>query len=114
MASCPACKTELENGATSCHVCGWEADVTEGEWVELGTIGDKISADMAKEALSERGIPAVVFSQSGFFGDAGLSLYPFFKSKAPQFEIRVPAEYGEEATEVLDMIIGASWQRKDA
>ncbi|MDH4157969.1 MAG: hypothetical protein OEW00_11915 [candidate division Zixibacteria bacterium] len=98
---------------TSCHVCGWEADVTEGEWMELGTIGDKLSADMAKEALTARGIPAVVFSQSGFFGDAGLSLYPFFKSKAPQFVMKVPAVYGEEAAEVLDMIIGNNWQRKD-
>jgi len=113
VASCPVCNSELENGVTSCHVCGWEADVTEGEWMELGTIGDKLSADMAKEALTARGIPAVVFSQSGFFGDAGLSLYPFFKSKAPQFVMKVPAVYGEEAAEVLDMIIGNNWQRKD-
>ena len=113
MASCPVCKTELEKGARSCHVCGWEADVTEGEWMELGTIKDKVSADMVREALTARGIPAVVFSQSGFFGDAGLSLYPFFKSKAPQFEIRVPAAYAEEAAEVLDAIVGSNWQRKD-
>jgi hypothetical protein len=55
-----------------------------------------------------------VFSQSGFFGDAGLSLYPFFKAKAPQFVIKVPTVYSEEAAELLDMIIGSNWQRKDA
>ena len=108
---CPDCKTELEEGATSCHVCGWEMDETD--WIMLGVIKNKFSADLAKETLSSQGIPAVVFSKSGFFGDAGLPLYSFFKKGEALYEISVPVVYTEEAVEILDMTIGDNWHRKE-
>jgi len=108
---CPECKTELEEGATSCHVCGWEMDETD--WIMLGVIKNKFSADLAKETLSSQGIPAVVFSRSGFFGNAGLPLYPFFKKDDAMFEISVPVVFSEDAVEILDMTIGDNWHRKE-
>jgi hypothetical protein len=81
--------------------------------VILGTIKDKISADFAKEALKSYEIPVVVFSRSGFFGNAGLPLNPIYSSRTAAFEISVPVRFAEEATDILDMTLGSRWSRKE-
>lgn len=114
MMFCPVCKAELENGVTQCVVCGHEFNDSESsQWVVLGTIEDKISADFAKEALSSYEIPAVIISKSGFFGDIGLPLNPFYKPGSALFEVSVPEEHCEEAVDVLNMILGRKWRRKE-
>lgn len=115
MVYCPVCKIELEDGATRCEICGHRiADPATAEWVNLGTIDDKISADFAKETLASYNIPAVVFSKSGFFGNVGLPLNPFYKPSSATFEISVPKEYEEEAVDLLTLTLGEKWQRKDS
>jgi hypothetical protein len=88
-----------------------ESDVEE--WVILGMIEDKLSADFAEETLKSYEIPSVVISRSGFFGDVGLPLNPIYSTKAPSYEIRVPAMHAEEAVGILDMTLGEKWQRKE-
>jgi hypothetical protein len=37
----------------------------------------------------------------------------FYKSGAQAFEISVPTEYVEEATGILDMVLGDKWRRNE-
>ncbi len=116
MAFCPVCKTEWEDGVTECPVCSRElgkseAEQSESPWVLLGFIADNISADYAREVLKSYEIPAVVISKSGFFGQAGLTLTGFYKAGSQLFEVSTPEECVEEATGVLDMVLGDKWQR---
>ena len=114
MAHCPVCKAEVDDDAESCCICGHEFDeAEEAKWVILGEIEDKLSADFAKEVLVSCKIPAVIFSRSGFFGNVGLPLNPFYKPGSAMFEVSVPEEYSEEASEVLKMTIGDRWHRKE-
>jgi len=111
---CPDCNKELPNDATECYVCGCDlTDVNKVDWVVLGTIENKLYADFAKEVLSSYNIPAVVLSKSGFFGNIGLPLYSFYKSQAATFEISVPSVYSSEAAEIMNMVAGDRWQRKE-
>ena len=115
MAHCPVCDAEIDDEATTCCICGYEFDETEEvKWVVLGEIEDKLSADFAKEVLASSEIPVVIFSRSGFFGNVGLPLNPFYKTGSALFEVSVPEDYIEEASEVLSMTLGERWHRKEA
>lgn len=118
MAYCPVCKTEWADDMSECPVCAHEIQASENPpvndaWVTLGFIADKISADYAKEVLDSYEIPVVVFSKSGFFGQAGLMFQGFYKPGAQAFEISVPAECVEEATGILDMVLGDKWRKNE-
>ena len=112
---CPKCKTELEDGKVSCPVCGWElTDEEKAKWLVLGTIQDPPFANLAREVLKSQGIPAVVISRSGFFGNIGLSFNPIFSGGKPgSFEILVPRDYADEARDTLDMTLGDKWQPEE-
>ena len=115
MALCPKCNAEIEEGITTCFVCGAEMEESRGDenWVRLGYIHDKISADFAKETLKSYDIPAVVFSKSGFFGNAGLPLTNIFDSKPMAFEISVPEVCAQEAVDILNMTLGGQWSHDE-
>lgn len=115
MAFCPVCKAELSGEVQTCYVCGNDPDKEnddDEEWLVLGIIEDKLHADLARETLKSCNIPAVVFSKSGFFGNIGLFLNPFYTNNSSAFEIQVPKDYVEEASDVLDSTLGEKWQRK--
>ncbi|MCK4607022.1 MAG: hypothetical protein KAU35_06985 [candidate division Zixibacteria bacterium] len=79
----------------------------------LGCVDGKAFADLARGVLESVGIPVVVVSGSGFFGDIGLPLNPVFDPKLScSFEISVPAAHRSEAAELLDMTLGDKWKRK--
>lgn len=106
MVTCPKCKTELDPDASQCNVCGAKVVVPDIEWVLIGGIADKISADFAKETLTSSSIQAVVFSRSGFFGTVGLPLNPIYSSGFAMFEVLVLSDDREEAVELLEMTLG--------
>jgi hypothetical protein len=115
VAYCPVCKAEWMPPIEDCPICGRGLDETSepGEWTLIGAVADKLSADFARETLSTYDIPAVVMSKSGFFGNIGLTLTSFYNGKQGLFEISVPAECSEEASELLAMTLGEKWQRKE-
>ena len=114
MAYCPVCKAEVDDDADNCCICGHEFDKDEAvKWITLGEIEDKLSADFAKEVLTTYNIPVVIFSRSGFFGNIGLPLNPFYKPGSALFEVSVPKDYSEEASDVLEMTLGDKWHRKE-
>lgn len=98
-------------GSLSCHICDYKIETSE--WMTIGAVQDQVTADFAKETLKSQGVPSVVNSLSGFFGSVGLPLYPFFDSKTPLIEIAVPSQLYSEAVEVLDMVLGDRWQKKE-
>ena len=101
----------MSEEVTTCYVCGTEIEEQQVMWVSIGYIEDAVSAGLVEETLKSCDIPAVVISKSGFFGSAGLPLNPFFSSASPQFEIKVPATFVEEASDVLDATLGNNWNR---
>lgn len=117
MANCPYCKAELSDEATSCWRCGKDIDndddQIESKWVMVGVIEDKLSADFARETLTVYQIPAVIASRSGYFGDIGLPLNPFYRPKATGYEVSVPEEFVEEAADLLAATLGDKWQREE-
>ena len=118
MTFCPVCKTEWREPIQECPVCGRELekdndDTNKSEWIVLGMIEDKMSADFAKETLTSYEIPSVVISKSGFFGNIGLPLNPFYKPGSSLFQISVRSEDAEEAADILSLILGDKWQREN-
>lgn len=116
MVYCPECKSELKPDAEDCPICGHELEsdlVSDKGWSVIGSIDDKISADFAIEALRTYDIPAVAISRSGFFGNAGLPLNPFYASRGAGFEISVPDSFHPEAMEILKMIAGDRYHPKE-
>ncbi len=114
MEYCPACKSEIQPNTDSCAICNHAFDTNiKSEWIKIGSIQDNISAGYAKETLESSKIPVVIISNSGMFGAAGLSLNPFHGEAQGLFDVSVPEEYAKEATEVLNMILGDSWTKKD-
>ncbi|MEW6051973.1 MAG: hypothetical protein AB1644_13045 [Candidatus Zixiibacteriota bacterium] len=117
MAYCPACKAEWSAETEQCPICGREMaednEEKEDNWVLIGSIEDKLSADFARETLTVYEIPAVIVSKSGFFGDIGLPLHSFYSGKTGRFEVSVLSSQVEEAVDVLNMALGEKWQRKE-
>lgn len=110
---CPKCNAELTGEVTECNVCGWEADPeVQSQWVVLGSVQDRVFADLARETLKSLEIPVVVHSRDGFFGNLGLSLNPFFNRHLPQFTISVPAAWLDDACQALDVTLGDKWSRE--
>ena len=112
---CPVCKNNWDENTTQCPICGHDLTTEEDkdEWLIIGDIDDRVSADFAKEALNSHGVPAVIFSRSGFFGNIGLPLHPFYKPGGGIFDIAVQSRFREEAVEILDIILGDRWHRKE-
>ncbi len=115
MAFCPACKSDWPDGTANCPICGKEldAETAEAQWVMIGTVDNKLSADFAKETLETYEIPVVVISRSGFFGNIGLTLTGFHSGAQELFEVSVPSDEAEEASEILHLALGEKWQRKE-
>ena len=112
---CPVCKNKWEEGTAHCPICGYELNDNkeQTEWIIIGDIDDKVSADYAEVTLQSSEIPVVVFSKSGFFGNVGLPLHPFYKPGTGIFEIAVQRQLYEEAVEILDIILWERWHKKE-
>ncbi|HEX2896767.1 MAG TPA: hypothetical protein VHP63_01790 [candidate division Zixibacteria bacterium] len=105
----------MSEGVQTCYVCGGDPKMEHmenQEWVVLGIIDDKLHADFGEETLKSCHIPVVVMSKSGFFGNIGLFLNPIYTDSSAAFEISVPEQYLEEATDILDMTLGTKFHRK--
>ena len=94
MASCPECNS------------------TDQDWTMIGYVSDKFSSDFAKETLMSCDIPVVVMSHAGFLGDAGMMLNQIYSGQTAAFEISVPKDDADEASEILLLALGDKWQTK--
>ncbi len=77
-------------------------------WVVVGEAPNRTVAEFAVNGLKSYEIPAVIDSRPGFLGTAGLQLRSMRTGKVDMFRIMVPAEYREEAAEVVKIFLGGS------
>ncbi len=75
-------------------------------WVEIGEAPNRTIAEFAVNGLKSYDIPAIIDSRPGFLGTAGMQLRSLRTGKVDMFRILVPAEYEEEAKEVVKMFLG--------
>ena len=118
MPVCPACHNTVAEDLTECPICGRELAPVEGnnhgsDWVIAGIVRDKVSADFVRETLVSYDIPAVVFSKSGFLGNAGLPMDSVYGGTTGGYEVSVPEEHLEETIEILNTVLGNTWIRPE-
>jgi hypothetical protein len=77
------------------------------DWVEIAETASRTIAEFAVNGLKSYDIPAVIDAKAGFLGAAGLQLRSMRTGKLDMFRILVPAEYREEATEVVKIFLGS-------
>lgn len=82
-------------------------------WIMIGKVTDSTTAGYVEETLKSYDIPVVIFSESGFFGQAGLNLPSLYSKDLGQFRIHVLKNDREEAVEILSMILGDNWEKAD-
>lgn len=75
-------------------------------WVAVGEAPNRTVAEFAVNGLKSYDIPAVIDSRPGFLGTAGMELRSLRTGKVDMFQILVPAEYEEEAKEVVKIFLG--------
>lgn len=110
MGLCPVCSTKVADEVTTCPICNADLDSdSSGEWRVLGLFRDQVSAGLAHETLLNADIPAVLFSKAGFFGAAGLAMNPFYSPTEGLYEISVPADRFEDATEIINAVLSGGW-----
>ncbi|MBN2226320.1 MAG: hypothetical protein JW763_03050 [candidate division Zixibacteria bacterium] len=119
MPYCPKCRENYAGDLSACPACGYEFEQNDapaddkGEWILVAKVNDATSANFVKETLQSYNIPVVLFSESGFFGQAGLNLPQAYGKQLGQFQIHVPADFREETEDILTMILGDNWSRPD-
>ncbi len=88
-----------------------DANHQDLEWIVIGYVGDKLTADFVMESLESYEIPAVLNSKSGFLGAIGLSsIESPFSGNVAAYEILTIAEKVEEACDIAGMVAGDKWE----
>lgn len=75
-------------------------------WVAVGEAPNRTIAEFAVNGLKSYDIPAIIDSRPGFLGTAGMELRSLRTGKVDMFRILVPAEYEEEAKDVVKIFLG--------
>ncbi len=75
-------------------------------WVIVAETTSRTEADFAVNGLQSHDIPVVLDSAAGVFGNAGLALTSIYSGQTDSFKVKVPAEFEEEAIEIVKMFVG--------
>lgn len=76
------------------------------QWEIVAEVDNRTLAEFAINGLKSYEIPAVIDSQAGFLGAAGLKLRSLKDGKVLKFKILVPVEFKDEAAEVVKIFVG--------
>ena len=120
---CPKCGYEYREGILTCPDCDEDlveeplekaGDRTSDEsdsydWINIARLTSWETAEMLIEALRTKGIPAVVLSKSGHFGQFGAIPVAAMASGKGGYLIWVPAEFVSDADREAEMILGEEW-----
>jgi hypothetical protein len=107
---CPKCRTEYVENVKECSDCKVllvkklpeEKPIEKVKWVALPPVKGEIYADMVEEVLQKKNIPH--FTKSDWFTTAySLSGANYLGARSVIF---VPEENRDEATELLEEILG--------
>jgi hypothetical protein len=126
MPFCPKCRYEYRLGINVCPDCNEplvpalppenesasEYDESKYKnWVCIGRLHSNEYAELVKEALITKDIPAVVLSSTGHYGQIGGMLMASGFSKGSGFFLLVPADYVDDADQEAEAILGDEWKQ---
>ena len=118
MSYCPSCRYEYRPEVTNCPDCnvplveaipasGSAAISPDDSWVVVGKIASQMKSEMAKGSLDSQNIPSVVLSSTlGAHGKGVDFVSRMAVSDTEGNVIMVPREYQEDATIILEAILG--------
>ena len=122
MPYCPSCRLEYRPGFTICPDCNKEL-VEElplleekpsepnyaEDWIPLAQFGTQVYGAMIEGAFKDKGIPVVLLSGAGHFGQVG-SMGTSFQPIEGAYIILVPREHVDEADQEGEAIMGDTWR----
>lgn len=125
MPFCPKCRYEYEPHVSVCPDCEERLvsslpPVSEAEdelpeeirdWVELARLTSREYAQMLLGALRSRGIPIVIRSEAGYFGETGQMGMAAFSSAHRGFLVYVPEEHVVAADIQATAMLGDTWKK---
>ena len=77
-------------------------------WVIVAEVPNRTLAEFAVNGLKSYEIPAVIDARPGALGTAGMLFRSLRTGRLDTFRIMVPAEFQEEAEEVIGLFLGAT------
>lgn len=123
MSFCPNCKYEYKMDTGVCPDCGEtlveslpdESVAAEppppDDWIQLARLQSPEHAEMILEGLRSKGIPAVILSGTGHFGQTGQMGMSAFRPVGGEYSLMVPAANVIEADTEAHGILGEEWER---
>lgn len=121
MPICPKCRYEYKPDVLICPDCGEKlleslADIEiekspDDKWIPLVRLTSSHLAEMLREALDAKDIPAVLSSETGHFGITGQMGIPGFRPVGGGYVIYVPETLAAQAREESRIILGDEWDK---
>ena len=126
MPFCPKCCYEYRWGVSICPDCQTalvevlpeseteipeDKEFNEKDWVALARLTSRGYSDMVVERLRESGIPAMVFSQAGYFGTTDQMSYSAARPGGGGFIIMVHRDFVAEANTQAELLLGEEWTK---
>jgi hypothetical protein len=125
MPYCPKCHSEFREGFTVCSDCGVSlvASLSEEllatppagdpaeEWVPLARLTSPQYAEMVQEALEAKGIPAVVLSSTGHFGQIGQMGFASYPPVGGAYTLMVAKDRRNDAECEAQTVLGETWEK---
>jgi hypothetical protein len=122
---CPKCGYEYRDGIITCPEC--DADLVEElpddfdrdmkdesepyDWINIARMTSWEMAEMLVDGLRNRGIPAVVISRAGHFGQLTSVPVAAMSAAGGGYSILVPADFVSDADREAEAILGEEWER---
>jgi len=75
-------------------------------WVVVGESTSRIIAEFAVNGLKSYDIPAILDARPGILGTSGMVMRSLRSGKLEKFKVLVPAEYEEDAKELIIQFLG--------
>jgi len=122
---CPKCGYEYREGILTCPDCDEDlveklpediyenaADKSDSyDWINIARLNSWQTAEMLVEALRTRGIPAVLISRAGHFGQLASVPVTAMSAAGGGYSILVPSDFVADADREAEAILGAEWEK---
>jgi len=122
---CPRCGYEYRKGMFTCPDC--DEDLVEElpddsdldstdesgayDWINIARMTSWETAEMLVDGLRNRGIPAVVISKAGHYGQLTSVPVAAMSAAGGGYSILVPSEFVSDADREAEAILGEEWEK---